>query len=382
MKTGLRLAPPEDVAAWEIEIRLGRITLVGEFRTADAAAIWRSLQSHTRRLARGERVEIDLARAAVIDGTAMALLVDVRASLAIRGIDAKIIGSSERLAGVVHLYGGDRPPSVAPGEPHERPIARLGANVATAATHARRVIEFSGELLRGIAAIVRSPSLGGWRELGPLIARTGADGIPIVLVLDFLVGFVMAFQSTRQLEAYGANLYVADIVGISMTRELAPLITAIIISGRSGAGFAAELGTMRVSEEIDALRTMGITPIPYLVVPRIIALAVAAPVLALAGDIAGVLGGLAVGAMSLDVHPHAYLAELRAAVVASDVWTGLVKSFAFGVAIAVIGCQQGLTTRGAASGVGRSTTTTVVACLFTLVAIDTLLTTVFRGVGV
>jgi phospholipid/cholesterol/gamma-HCH transport system permease protein len=127
---------------------------------------------------------------------------------------------------------------------------------------------------------------------------------------------------------------------------------------------------------------MGIPPIPYLVVPRIIVLAIAAPVLALAGDIAGVLGGLVVGAMSLDVHPRAYVTELRAVVVASDVWTGLVKSIVFGIAIATIGCQQGLTTRGAASGVGRSTTTTVVACLFTLVAIDTLLTAVFRGVGV
>lgn len=370
------------MATWQIESSPGRIALSGELRTADAAAIWRSLQGHVHDLAEGQCVELDLARAAAIDGTVMALLVEQRASLANRGIAARITGASDPLSDIVHLYGGDRPPSAAPGEPHSRAVARLGANVVTAATHARRSLEFAGELVRGIAALVRRPSLGGWRELGPLIAQAGADGIPIVLVLDFLVGFVMAFQSTRQLETYGANLYVADIVGISMTRELAPLITAIIISGRSGAGFAAELGTMRVSEEIDALRTMGIAPIPYLVVPRIIALVIAAPVLALAGDIAGVLGGLVVGTMSLDVHPHAYLVELRAVVVASDVWTGLIKSVAFGFAIATIGCQQGLTTRGAASGVGRSATTTVVACLFTLVAIDTLLTTVFRGVGV
>lgn len=370
------------MTAWQIERAPGRITLGGELRTADATPIWRLLHRQTGGLARGDRLAIDLGAATAVDGTVMALLADLRASLIARGVAAEITGASERLAGVVHLYGGDRPPGAAPGEHHERAIARLGANVATAASHARRAIEFSGELVRGLAAIVRRPSLGGWRELGPLLARTGADGIPIVVVLDFLVGFVMAFQSTRQLETYGANLYVADIVGISMTRELAPLITAIIVSGRSGAGFAAELGTMRVSEEIDALRTMGITPVPYLVVPRILALAVAAPVLALAGDIAGVLGGLVVGAVSLDVHPHAYLAELRDVLVASDVWTGLVKSTAFGVAIAIIGCQQGLTTRGAASGVGRSTTTTVVACLFTLVAIDTLLTTLFRGVGV
>lgn len=367
--------------AWQIESSAGRIALAGELRAADAGAIWRTLLHHVRGLARGASLSLDLARASVVDGTVMALLVELRASLARQGITAQLSGASSRLAEIVHLYGGDRPPAPLAEPPASRVVARIGAGVAAAAAQARRLIEFCGELVRGIVATLRRPSLGGWRDLGPLIAQTGADGIPIVLVLDFLVGFVMAFQSTRQLETYGANLYVADIVGISMARELAPLITAIIIAGRSGAGFAAELGTMRVSEEIDALRTMGISPIPYLVVPRVIALALAAPVLALAGDIAGVLGGLVVGATSLDVHPHAYLAELRAVVTASDVWTGLVKSLVFGIAIAIIGCQQGLTTRGAASGVGRSTTTTVVVCLFTLVAIDTLLTAVFRGAG-
>lgn len=376
------LALHGDVTRWQIDSSSGRLAIEGELRTADAAAIWRSLRHHVHRLGQRRAIEIDLSNAAAIDGTVMALLVDLRAGLAKDGVSAQITGASDRIAGVVHLYGGDRPPDVVTEPGHARAIARLGAGVAKAATQARRLIEFSGELVRGVAAVIRHPRLGGWRDLGSLVAQTGADGIPIVLVLDFLVGFVMAFQSTRQLETYGANLYVADIVGISMTRELAPLITAIIISGRSGAGFAAELGTMRVSEEIDALRTMGIAPIPYLVVPRIIALALAAPVLALAGDIAGVLGGLVVGSISLDVHPHAYLTELRAVVTVSDVWTGIVKSLVFGIAIAIIGCQQGLTTRGAASGVGRSTTTTVVACLFTLVAIDTLLTTVFRGLGV
>ena len=366
---------------WQIDYTAGRLELSGELTTAIAAGLWRSLQHHTAGLVSGEPVILDLTRVRAIDGTAMALLIDLRRSLAARGVTTEIVGAASHLAGLVHLYGGDKPPSLVRSIPRERWIARFGSTIVAGTRHARRLVEFGGELVRGIGAIVRRPSLGGWRELGPLLARTGADGIPIVLVLDFLVGFVMAYQSTRQLETYGANLYLADIVGISMTRELAPLITAIIISGRSGAGFAAELGTMRVSEEIDALRTMGIAPVPYLVIPRIVALAIVAPVLALAGDIAGVFGGLVVGAISLDVHPHAYLAELRTVVVASDVWTGLVKSMAFGIAIAIIGCQQGLTTRGAASGVGRSTTTTVVACLFALVAIDTALTMVFRGIG-
>ncbi|HEU4726719.1 MAG TPA: ABC transporter permease, partial [Kofleriaceae bacterium] len=192
----------------------------------------------------------------------------------------------------------------------------------------------------------------------------------------------MAFQSANQLKLYGANVYVADVVGIAVTRELAPLMTAIIICGRSGAAFAAEIGTMRVSEEIDALRTMGFAPVPYLVVPRVLALAIAAPILALLGDLAAIVGGLVVAVTSMELTPRGYLNELRTAVVASDVWTGLVKSVVFGAAIAVIGCQQGLATRGAAAGVGRGTTATVVYCLFTLVVIDTLFTMLFRAVGV
>jgi phospholipid/cholesterol/gamma-HCH transport system permease protein len=136
---------------------------------------------------------------------------------------------------------------------------------------------------------------------------------------------------------------------------------------------------MRVSEEIDALRTMGIAPHPYLVVPRVVALALVAPVLTLLGAVSGVLGGLAVGAGSLHITSEAYLAELRTIVVPWDVWTGLVKSTAFGIAIALIGCRQGLSTRGAAEGVGRGTTATVVSCLFAIVVLDTVFTVLFRG---
>jgi phospholipid/cholesterol/gamma-HCH transport system permease protein len=136
-----------------------------------------------------------------------------------------------------------------------------------------------------------------------------------------------------------------------------------------------------VSEEIDALRTMGFDPISHLVLPRVWSLAIAAPVLTLLGDIVGVLGGLTVAVVSLDVSPRGYFQELQIAVVASDVWTGLVKSFAFGIAIAIIGCHHGLATRGAAAGVGRGTTATVVACLFTIVVVDTAFTMLFRAVG-
>jgi phospholipid/cholesterol/gamma-HCH transport system permease protein len=138
---------------------------------------------------------------------------------------------------------------------------------------------------------------------------------------------------------------------------------------------------MRVSEEIDALRTMGFAPAPYLILPRVIALALVAPVLTLVGDLVGVAGGAAVAASSLDVSLRGYFAELRTAIFAADIWTGLVKSVAFGVCIAFIGCQQGFATRGAAAEVGRSTTATVVLCLFTIVIVDTLFTLLFRTFG-
>jgi phospholipid/cholesterol/gamma-HCH transport system permease protein len=363
------------VAAWQIERDDEHIAFVGELQISDAPAIWRRLREVA--VPPATSLRFDLGGATAIDGAAMALIVEQRASLIARGISCEIVGGNEQLRELVRLFHGDR--AVPRRLKRQRPgtLAMLGASTEQALWHGYSLIGFVGELV----ASMRRPRTANVRSLPALIARAGADGMPIVLVLNFLVGFVMAFQSTQQLKLYGANLYVADIVGISITRELAPLMTAIIMAGRSGAAYAAELGTMRVSEEIDALRTLGFAPMSYLVLPRIVALAIAAPILTLLGDVVGIGGGIFVGAHSLGVTPAGFLAELRTVLVPSDVWTGVVKSVVFGIAIAFIGCQQGLRASGAASGVGRSTTSTVVQCLFTIVVIDTLFTVVFRGVG-
>lgn len=379
---------------WHIVRGDGRLELVGELGFADAAAIWRAMGDATAGIglprdppdpqdpAAEPALVIDLGRASRVDGAVVALVVAVRARLVARGVRCHITAGTEQLRALVHLYRGDEPPPPAPVQRgRERGIARLGGAVDHALGQARQMVGFSGELAAAIAATIRRPARASWRDLPALIIRAGTDGIPIVLVLNFLIGFVMAYQSARQLALFGANIYAADIVGLSVPRELAPLMTAIIVVGRSGAAYAAELGTMRVSDEIDALRTMGFAPVPYLVVPRILALVVVAPVLTLLGDVVGVIGGLVVGSASLAITPAAFLAELRTAVESSDVWTGLVKSIAFGAAIGVIGCKHGLATRGAASGVGRGTTRTVVSCLFTIVVIDTLFTMAFRRLG-
>jgi phospholipid/cholesterol/gamma-HCH transport system permease protein len=357
--------------AWQVIGGGDRLELVGELRLADAPEIWRSLRTATREHA---PTQIDVSRATVIDGAVMSMLADV-----LREHPCEIVGATPAIAQLARLYRED---SRQLPEPRREPaIARIGAATYRLGVWLVDTARWAGDLVIAVGTTVRHRRAANWRSLPGLIERAGADGLPIVVVLNFLIGFVGAFQSTIPLRQFGANIYVADIVGISVTRELSPLITAFILSGRSGAAYAAELATMQVSEEIDALRTMGIQPHVHLVLPRVVALAIVAPVLTLLGDIAGVSGGLAVGVTSLGITSAGFITELRTIVVASDVWTGLIKSVVFAIVIALIGCRRGLATRGAAAGVGRSTTATVVTCLFAIVVLDTLATMLFREFG-
>lgn len=327
---------------------------------------------------RPRQLDVDLTDVTFVDGAIMALLVALRADLVGRGVACELIGASERFQELISLYQGDAAPTPTAKPRRPRVLEEVGSLASGVGSSIASAIQFLGDLTAALWGVLERPATGNWKAVVTLAERAGADGVPIIVLLNFLVGFVMAFQSSHQLELYGANVFVADVVGISITRELAPLMTAIIVSGRSGAAFAAELGTMKVSEEIDALRTMGFAPERYLVLPRVAALAVVTPVLTLLGDVVGVAGGAVVGTLSLDVSPRAYLSELRTAVFAWDLGTGLIKSVAFGIAIALIGCRQGFITRGGAAGVGRRTTTTVVLCLFAIVLLDTLFTVFFR----
>ncbi|MEO0663896.1 MAG: ABC transporter permease, partial [Planctomycetota bacterium] len=191
-----------------------------------------------------------------------------------------------------------------------------------------------------------------------------------------------AFQSALQLGKFGADSLVADLVSLSMTRELAPLMTAIVVAGRSGAAIAAEIGTMKVSEEVDALRTLGLDPYRFLVLPRILAVLIAAPLLTLLADVVSIAGGLFVAMSSLDVSWQGYVLSVREALGVADVFGGLFKAAVFGGMIALIACERGLGARGGAEGVGRATTSAVVTMLFALVAVDALFSVLFNLWGI
>jgi phospholipid/cholesterol/gamma-HCH transport system permease protein len=355
-----------------------RLELNGELRLADGPQLWDHLDPLSREVREG-RLDVDLTRAKAIDGAVMALLVELRTRLNARGVRCELVADDPGIRQMIHLYGGDRPlrPSTAP--PRRGPTEALLAATSRFGAALAAPVAFFGELVEALGLMLRQPAQVNWRDLPEQVTRAGADGVPIVLLLNFLVGFVTAFQSVNVLRTYGANAYVADLVGVSVTRELAPLLTAIIVGGRSGASFAAELGAMRVSEEIDALKTMGFSPTAFLVYPRVLALALVAPGLTLIGDLMGLTGGGMVAVSSLGLSFTGFVTRLHDVLGWRDLVSGMIKSVAFGAMIGFVGCQQGFSTRGAAVGVGRSTTATVVLCLFQIVVLDTVFTVLFRA---
>ena len=216
-----------------------------------------------------------------------------------------------------------------------------------------------------------------WRPILFNIRSAGVDALPIVAVLSFLLGIVVAYQAADQLRQFGANIFVADLVGLSMLREFAPLITAIIIAGRSGSAYAAQIGTMAVTEEIDAMRTLAIAPLEVLVLPKVLALVIALPLLTVFADVLGVFGGMVMARAQLGVGFADFLDRFAKAVSLTSYLVGIAKAPVFAAIIAMVGCFQGLRTRGGADSVGRQTTRSVVQGIFLVIVADALFSIVF-----
>ncbi|MFQ5630601.1 MAG: MlaE family ABC transporter permease [bacterium] len=243
---------------------------------------------------------------------------------------------------------------------HLNRMAKLGAD----ALRWTFIQPFKGQKLRVRSAIEQS-------------VRIGWDSIPIVAIIAFFVGLILAMQAAYQLKPFGATIYVANLVAVAQTRSLGPIITAIVIAGRSGSAIAAELGTMKVAEEIDALRTMGLNPTGFLVVPRVLAMCVMLPALVLIADIVGIFGAYIFSVSALDITSVRFINQTATALVMKDVFTGLIKTVFFGIIIVGVGCYQGFIVEGGAEGVGRSTTNSVVVSIFLIIFADVLFTAMF-----
>ncbi len=253
----------------------------------------------------------------------------------------------------------------------------VGRNVLIFLAHLGRIVHLGNRTFYWIfVAPLKGKGLR-WQSTIEQGVRIGYESIPIVTLISFFVGLIIAMQSAYQLQQFGATIYTANLVAVSITRELAPLLTAIVITGRSGSAITAEIGTMKVAEEIDALKTMGFNPVKFLVVPKTLAMLVMLPTLTVIADFLGILGGYTISMLTLDLTSVRYINQTVDALTFKDLISGLIKSAFFALIIAKIGCYEGFNVEGGAEGVGKSTTRSVVASMFLIIAADVFFTAIF-----
>jgi len=242
-------------------------------------------------------------------------------------------------------------------------------------------LNFFGRAAFALRDIALRPRLLRLKEAASQFQHVCIEAIPVVILVTFLIGIVLAYLFGLQAEKYGANIFVVDGVAIGTTRELSPIIVAVIVAGRSGAAFTAQLGTMVLTEEIDAIRTLGLSPMQVLVIPRLLALIVALPLLVFVGDVASLAGAMTVANPLLDITPSTFLERVRSALAIDHVIVGLVKSVAFAAFIAIIGCRMGMTVSRDSRSIGISTTSTVVQCIVSVILLDAFFAILFQELG-
>ena len=299
-------------------------------------------------------------------------------------LGAPVTGANEQVAALLRIVAPRAGAPAPPAEPIEAPdgwVERIGRAADASLKGIHGTFVYIGTLVEGVALAIRRPGTVRGRDLRLYMNRTGFEALPIVALICFLVGVIIAFQSAVQLKQFGADLYVADAVAVAIATELGPLMTAIIMAGRSGSAFAAEIGTMKVNEEVDALRTMGLDETRFLVIPKVLALCAMMPLLVTFAIFCGVLGGMLIGVTSVGLPMNVYLHETVESLRLWSVAQGFIKAECYAIVIAAVGCLRGLRTQTGAQGVGLSATSAVVTSIFLIIVVDAVLTVFFHYVG-
>jgi phospholipid/cholesterol/gamma-HCH transport system permease protein len=348
------------------------LRLRGPFRVEDAPAIRDELRRATRAIERGKVARFDLSSVAEADGAASAVLMQVQLELRARGVRSELVGANPDIAELLGVYSGRTHGAGGRWSSAKEALSRVGCGGIHLLRDLQGWLAFFGATVLAAARLARRPRAQNWRALLPLMERAGAGAAPIVLLINALIGIVAAYEYDLATRPLGAAVYAPGFAGLSIARELGPLMTAIVVAGKTGAAFTAELGTMKVSREIDALRSLDLDPIGFLVLPRMAALVLTLPLLTLMADGAGMIGGLVVTMIKLDASPQEYFRQVQDALSASDIIFGLQKSAAFGLAIAFVACRQGLAVAGSVASIGRRTAAAMASILFATVLIDAL----------
>jgi phospholipid/cholesterol/gamma-HCH transport system permease protein len=354
-----------------------RVTVVldGRLDATTTGRIWREV-AEALDAAPVASLRVDASRLAYCDLTGLALMLELRRRVPGLEID----GLPKEAARLAELLPGGLPP---PPPPHRAVgfVERVGRAAAAVARDLVALVGFTGELTVELARAAVHPRSVRWRDAARVAEAAGVDALPIAGLVGFLIGVILAFQGAQVLRTFGAELFVADSVGMVLIRELGPLMTAILLAGRSGAAFAAELGTMKVNEEINALTTMGLAPVRFLVVPRVIAGVAVMPLISLYFTLAGLAGGaLVYGGLGFPF--VTYVRQIAATCDPGDLVGGLVKAFCFGVLVVAVGCLRGLQAGAGPGAVGLAATRAVVSGLVLIILADGVLSVLYYALGV
>ncbi len=327
-------------------------------------------------------VRVELSTVTGLDSAGALLLYDLCCRLERDGRRVSLSGMNPAAEALFALIGRHAPP------PHpvrhgraQGGLEGLGRQGVGLLVQGAGFMSFVGQTAVTASAVLAGPRRARWAPFWTNLAASGYRALPIVGLLAFLLGVVIAYQGGVQLQLYGANMYIADLVGLAMLRELAPLIAAVIVAGRTGSAYTAEIGTMKVNEEIDALRTMGIDPIEQLVLPKLAALVVTLPLLTVWADMMGLFGGIVISNAVLGISPAVFMERVGESVSLSSYLIGIGKAPVFAAIIAGVGCFQGFRVADSAESVGRQTTVSVVQAIFLVIVVDALFSILFSETG-
>jgi phospholipid/cholesterol/gamma-HCH transport system permease protein len=356
------------------------LSLGGRLDSDTTGGIWREAM----RLTAGGHLEplvIDASDLEFCDGAGASLLLALRQQQQSGGGSFALRGLRDETHQLLDLIEPSEEEAEEPSGARESFVTGLGRDTLQLLADMRQLVAFVGEMTVQLWSAVRHPRQLRFKDVVTIAERAGIGAVPIIALVGFLLGLILAFQSAIPMQRFGAQIFVADLLGISLLRELGPLMAAILLTARSGSAFAAEIGTMKVNEEVDALTTMGLEPVRFLVVPRIIAAVAVVPVLAMLMNLSGLIGG-AVVFLSLDFPLVTFVNRVVAAVSLTDFLGGLFKAFIFGIIVAAVGCLRGLQTKTGAGAVGESTTSSVVSGIVLIAFIDGLFGVIFYLLGI
>jgi len=360
------------------EFKEGTLFISEELTRDNAEALLKFFRVNSSTITKNKKISIDLKALTKIDSAGVAAIDQIIDTLKKQAIETDIINESKKVRDSLQTFSSlSYADDLSVKKFRIGYLERLGGHGFSVIDNIRYFIYLAADMLYwGVAGIFFRK---GQRK-GEFVVQSniiGVNALPIVGLISFLVGFILSLQSGQQLREFGANIFIVDLIAISMTREMGPLMTAIILAGRSGSAIASEIATMRISEELDALKTMALNPIKYVVLPKLYAMTIATPLLTVFADIIGIAGGFVIGITYLKLSPTAFIDRMANVMVLKDIITSVVKSLVFAWLITIVGVFFGLRARGGAGGVGKATTASVVTAIFLVIVADSVLGLLF-----